>query len=163
MPMRAALGVALHEVEPGVSAGRFGGYLTYDERLQQLRLLPDDWVEPGSTPDAREVARSAERVEQHRAALEEETAYFGHVDPPQLVDDLRRRGLHARVREGASAELTVVELLGEPYEREHFCIELRRGESVVVADYGSEAALPADFEERLALIHEGLEQQLIQI
>ena len=42
-------------------------------------------------------------------------------------------------------------------------IELRRGESTVAADYSHADALPEDLEQRLALIQEVLEQQLVTI
>ena len=40
MPMQAAEGIEMHEIAPGVHAGRFAGYLAYEERLQQLRVPP---------------------------------------------------------------------------------------------------------------------------
>ena len=163
MPMRAAMDVNMVELVPGVNAGRFSGHLRYDDVYERLRLLPDGWVEPGHTASVAEQRRIDARVEEHRAFHEGERAYFGLVSAHVLVEDLRGVGVGARIRKGASDELTVVELLGEPYEQERFCIELRHGESTVAADYSGMAQMPDDYEERLALIQGAIEKQLVKI
>ena len=163
MPMSAAMSVQMSEVEPGLNAGRFSGYLRYEERTRELRLLPDDWLEPWATAGDDEQRRISERVEAHRSFHEEDRRRYGTINAHTLVDDLRELGVESRVRGGDDDELVVVELLGEPYEREGFCIELRRGESMVVADCSDDAELPDNIEERLQLVQEVLEQQLVII
>ena len=115
------------------------------------------------SPEAQ--ARVNARVEAHRAFMEpEEPAYFGTIDAARLVADLNGAGVAARVREGPySSELTVVELLGAPYEAEGFCIELREGESTVVADLSIYEEMPEDYEQRMEMVQEFLELQLVKI
>jgi hypothetical protein len=160
MPMGAALDIEMRELTAGVSAGRFSGYLSNDVRTGQLRVLPDEWVEPGHTPSDEQREVMAERADGHRS-FREERAYWGVIGAQRLVDDLNGQGVAARMRDGADDELTVVELLDEPYAREGFCVELRRGESTVVADLSDADELPADLEQRLALVQQMLEQQLV--
>ena len=163
LPMQSAANVNMSEVLDGVNAGRFTGYLRFDERLHQLRLLPDDWVEPGHTPTEDEQARIAARLERN-TAFGEEVNHFGSVEASRLLADLSSRGVDARMRDGGSDALTTIELTGAPFESGgSWSIELRHGESTVVADCSGEEELPPDYDERLAMLQEVLELQLVVI
>ena len=125
--------------------------------------MPDDWVEPGHTPTEDEQARIAARLERN-TAFGEEVNHFGSVEASRLLADLASRGVDARMRDGGSDALTTIELTGAPFESGgSWSIELRHGESTVVADCSGEEELPPDYDERMAMLQEVLELQLVVI
>ena len=115
-------------------------------------------------PTEDERARIAARLERN-TAFGGEVNHFGSVEASRLLADLASRGVAARMRDGGSDALTTIELTGAPFESGgSWSIELRHGESTVVADCsGRGGALPPDYDERMAMLQEVLELQLMVI